>query len=160
MPPRARQDKFPTAIGRDARATRAPAGLTGGVVYHISSYNEMMHTPLRDVLAVTKALSDRQRIRILALLQEGELCVCQVVAVLQLATSTISKHLSVLAAAGLVSMRKDGRWAYYRVAAGEPALRWLRTALAGDPALRADHAALTAIKKQNLEVLCRQQRPS
>lgn len=120
----------------------------------------MKHTPLNDVLAVTKALSDRQRIRILALLREGELCVCQVVAVLHLATSTVSKHLSVLAAAGLVSMRKDGRWAYYRLTAGEPALRWLRTALDGDPDLRADHAALTAIKKQNLEVLCRQQRPN
>ena len=44
----------------------------------------MKHTPLRDVLTVSKALSDAQRVRILMLLRDGELCVCQIVAVLDL----------------------------------------------------------------------------
>ena len=120
----------------------------------------MNRSPLHDVLSVTKALSDAQRVRIVMLLVHGELCVCQIVGVLKLATSTISKHLSILAAAGLVESRKDGRWAYYRLAKGIPNLRWLQGTLENDPAIRADAAALTKIKKQDMEVLCRQQRPA
>jgi DNA-binding transcriptional ArsR family regulator len=120
----------------------------------------MKHSPLRDVLTVTKALSDTQRVRILMLLHDGELCVCQVVAVLRLATSTVSKHLSLLAAAGLVTARKDGRWAYYQLAAGQRAVRWMHNDLEHDEQIRADRVALGKIKKQSLEVLCRQQRPN
>lgn len=120
----------------------------------------MKHTPLRDVLAVTKALSDAQRVRILMLLRDGELCVCQIVAVLRLATSTVSKHLSILATAGLVEVRKDGRWSYYQLAAGDRPFRWMHNDLEKDEQIRADRAALGKIKKQSLEVLCRQQRPN
>ena len=120
----------------------------------------MKHSPLRDVLAVTKALSDGQRLRILMLLHDGELCVCQIVAVLRLANSTVSKHLSILAAAGLVDLRKDGRWAYYKIAPGERARRWMHGGLESDAQIRADRAALKKIKQQSLEVLCRQQRPN
>ncbi len=120
----------------------------------------MKHSPLKLVLAVTKALADAQRIRILMLLQEGELCVCQVVGVLKLATSTVSKHLSLLSAAGLVDVRKDGRWAYYRLASPSPDLRWIKSPLKDDPQIRADLKSLATIKKKDLEVLCRQQRPN
>jgi DNA-binding transcriptional ArsR family regulator len=125
----------------------------------------MNRTPLKDVLAVTKALSDPQRVRMYLLLQGGELCVCQIVAVLKLATSTISKHLSILADAGLIDLRKDGRWVYYRQtepASAEDAsmLAWLRKSLERDAALKADRAALATVKKQPLEILCRQQRPA
>ena len=118
----------------------------------------MRRTPLGEAVRMTRALADPQRLRILAMLEAGELCVCQVVAVLGLAASTTSRHLAVLAAAGLVDGRKDGRWAYYRRARGGPALRWLGRALRGDPALAADAAALRAIRKQDREELCRQQR--
>lgn len=120
----------------------------------------MNRTPLQLVLAVTKALSDAQRVRVLMLLQEGELCVCQIVGVLKLATSTVSKHLSILATAGLVETRKDGRWAYYRLASRAPGLGWMKAPLKNDPIIRADLKALAAIKKKDLEVLCRQQRPN
>jgi DNA-binding transcriptional ArsR family regulator len=120
----------------------------------------MSRTPMDETLLVTKALSDRQRLRILMLLTGGELCVCQVVAVLDLAASTISKHLSVLTGAGLLLARKDGRWVHYRLAPSAPALDWLRAALARDPAIRADRQALKQIKQQAPEDLCRQQRPN
>ena len=120
----------------------------------------MKHTALRDVLSVTKALSDAQRVRILMLLRDGELCVCQIVAVLRLANSTISKHLSILSTSGLVEVRKDGRWSYYRPAAAEHALRWIWKELGGDDQIRADQTLLNKIKRQSLEVLCRQQRPN
>lgn len=73
---------------------------------------------MTSTVRVTKALGDVQRLRILSLLERGELCVCQIIEVLGLAPSTVSKHLSLLSAAGLLEMRKEGRWAYYRLASG------------------------------------------
>lgn len=60
-----------------------------------------------------KALAHPSRLRILALLREGELCVCQINAVIGLAGSTLSEHLAELRRAGLLTERKDGRWVYY-----------------------------------------------
>lgn len=123
----------------------------------------MKHTPLQDVMTLTKALADAQRVRILMLLQRGELCVCQIVEVLRLATSTVSKHLSILTTAGLVECRKDGRWAYYRLTdadgGADGAMRaWLEKALRRDPVVVHDGELLAKVKKQDLGVLCRQQR--
>jgi ArsR family transcriptional regulator, arsenate/arsenite/antimonite-responsive transcriptional repressor len=108
---------------------------------------EINHSAMRLVLKVTKALSDTQRVRILMLLRGGELCVCQIVEVIGLAPSTISKHLSILSAADLVEMRKDGRWAYYRLpeTANHPALTWLNTALSRDAIVRQDAKKLKAV---------------
>ena len=120
---------------------------------------------LRTTLRLTKALADEPRIRILMLLESGELCVCQIVAVLRLAPSTVSKHLSILAAADLVLLRKQGRWAYYRLPKwspenpGRPALHWIRTTLKADDHILADREALQAVLKCNPEELCRRQRP-
>jgi len=99
---------------------------------------------MRSTLRITKALSDIQRLRILLMLRAGEMCVCQIIAVLGLAPSTVSKHLSILSAAYLVDSRKEGRWAYYRLPQGEalkavkPVLKWLEGALAGDDAVAKD----------------------
>ena len=65
-------------------------------------------------MAITKALADEQRVRVLLALERGELCVCQIVELMGLATSTISKHMSILKQARLVDSRKQGRWIYYR----------------------------------------------
>lgn len=67
-------------------------------------------TPLVDLL---KVLAHPMRLRILALLRDGELCVCQIVDVLGVATSTISEHLAALRKAGLLVERRDGRWVHY-----------------------------------------------
>ena len=65
---------------------------------------------------IFRALSDRTRLRILHLLQGGELCVCHIVAVLDVPQPTASRHLSYLRKAGLVVARKEGLWMHYRLA--------------------------------------------
>ncbi len=67
---------------------------------------------MREVLDVTKALADGNRLRVLMALGGGELCVCQIVELLQLAPSIISKHMAILRQARLVESRKEGRWMY------------------------------------------------
>ena len=70
---------------------------------------------MREVMDVLKALADENRLRALGALRGGELCVCQLIALLDLAPSTVSKHLTILRAARLVESRKDARWMYYRL---------------------------------------------
>jgi len=60
-----------------------------------------------------KALADTTRLRILKLLERGELCVCELTAGLDMTQPNISFHLSTLKAAGLITDRKTGRWSYY-----------------------------------------------
>lgn len=119
---------------------------------------------MRSTLRRTKALSDLQRVRILMLLRFGECCVCQILAVLALAPSTVSKHLSVLSAAGLVDSRKDGRWAYYRLPQGvalkevKPVLKWLCEALKGDDSVARDGRKLQVALACPPESLCARRR--
>lgn len=116
---------------------------------------------MREILAITKALAEEGRLRALGALRGRELCVCQVVELLGLAPSTVSKHMSVLHQAGLVETRKVGRWVYYRLAgAGAPApvaraLEWVLDALAQDPQVRRDARRLRDILKLDPEELCR-----
>jgi len=67
-----------------------------------------------------KALGDETRLRILALLAERELCVCEILAVLELPQSTVSRHLAILRRAGWVLDRRQGSWMYYRLVVDEP----------------------------------------
>lgn len=68
---------------------------------------------MRDLVEIFKALSDTNRIRIMKMLEIRPLCVCEITEVLQLATSTVSKHLSILRSADLISDKKEGRWVNY-----------------------------------------------
>ena len=119
---------------------------------------------MRATLRVTKALADLQRVRILMMLGPGELCVCQIVEVLGLAPSTVSKHLSVLSGAGLVDSRKEGRWMYYRLPQGasgtfvRPALKWLDGTLAGDGTIMQDARKLRSVVSCDPESLCQRRR--
>jgi len=63
-----------------------------------------------------RALADRTRLHIVYLLLGGELCVCDLVGALQVPQPTASRHLAYLRRAGLVVARKEGPWAYYRLA--------------------------------------------
>lgn len=76
-----------------------------------------------------QALSDPKRRRILALLREGERCVCELVDAMEVSQSLLSFHLKTLKEAGLVEDRRDGRWVHYR--ARPQALAELRAHLAG-----------------------------
>jgi len=112
---------------------------------------------MRETMAVIKALADENRARIVLFLGTGELCVCQIVEMLGLAPSTVSKHLDVLYQAGLVDTRKDGRWVYYHLskkpeAAG--AVAWLAKTLAEDQTVKEDRKRLKLVLKADKEVLC------
>jgi ArsR family transcriptional regulator, arsenate/arsenite/antimonite-responsive transcriptional repressor len=72
-----------------------------------------------DLANVFKALADETRLRILALLGDGEVCVCHIHGGLQLPQPTVSRHLAYLRRAGLVEARRQGLWMHYRLA--EPA---------------------------------------
>jgi ArsR family transcriptional regulator, arsenate/arsenite/antimonite-responsive transcriptional repressor len=115
------------------------------------------------LIPVFKALSDRNRLRVLAALSEHkELCACQVTELLQVAGATASRHLSLLISAGLVASRKDGRWVYYRLRhdrdAFNPVFEWMKNEFAGDQEIRKDKKRLAEITALDPEELCRKQR--
>jgi ArsR family transcriptional regulator len=118
----------------------------------------MSDAPLGQMIRVHKALAHPVRVRILAMLRGGELCVCQLNAVIGLAPSTISAHLGELKDAGLIAERKEGRWVHYRLVAADmrkDALAALWPALAADPQITQDAGLLAAITKLPVEAICR-----
>ncbi|MDA8090998.1 MAG: metalloregulator ArsR/SmtB family transcription factor [Nitrospiraceae bacterium] len=70
---------------------------------------------MEELLNIFKAFSDETRLRILKLLEHGELCVCDLVAALELVQPKISFHLAILREADLVKDRKEGKWTHYRL---------------------------------------------
>ncbi len=70
---------------------------------------------MRELSNIFKALSDETRLRILKLLEHGELCVCDIVAALDMIQPKVSFHLGVLKDAGLIKDRKQGKWIHYRI---------------------------------------------
>jgi len=117
---------------------------------------------MKNTAAIAGALSDRTRLRIVMALTGGEMCVCQLVELSCLAPSTVSKHLQVLAQAGLIDGRKEGRWIYYSLNAkcapeARAALKWVRASLSDDPAVLADKKTLKKITAKDKEGLCRDQ---
>ena len=109
---------------------------------------------------IAKALSDENRVRALMMLCNGELCVCQLIEMLQLAPSTVSKHMGVLYQAGLVSARKEGRWNYYRLADGDvpeyvlEAIQWVRNAAVKDKQIAADAEQVKRVCRIEKDKLC------
>ena len=115
------------------------------------------------ILAIARALSDENRLRALLVLEDREVCVCQLIELLQLAPSTVSKHMTILRQARLVDGQKRGRWMYYRQAkANAPAearkaLEWIRSCPSSHARIRADRKRLAAILKLDRGELCRNQ---
>ena len=115
---------------------------------------------MRDFLNITKALSDESRVRTLMFLRGGELCVCQIIEMLGLAPSTVSKHMAILVQAGLVERRKNGKWHHYRLPGEEApvpvqdALKWLESALVKSPVVAEDAKRLKAVMKKDMKTLC------
>ncbi|MCE1204242.1 MAG: metalloregulator ArsR/SmtB family transcription factor [Holophagaceae bacterium] len=105
---------------------------------------------LRPLVDTLKALAHPVRLRILALLQGGELCVCEVAGVLELAPSTVSEHLTALRRTGLVRERKVGRWVHVALseaAAARPLVDALWPLMAGAEAdLARDLAQARALR--------------
>lgn len=74
---------------------------------------------MKDLLNALKALSDETRLRIVNLLYEKELCVCDIVETLQITQTKASRHLTYLKNAGMVSDRKHAQWVYYSIIRNE-----------------------------------------
>jgi len=112
---------------------------------------------MKNLLDLTKAMSDKTRVRALMALSSRELCLCQLIELLELAPSTVSRHMTLLRQAGLVERRKEGTWHFYRLADGDDrplvpqAMAWLTEALADDPQTLEDAARLTDLCKSDLE---------
>ena len=117
---------------------------------------------MRKLLAITNALADESRVRALIALARGQLCVCQIAELLQLAPSTVSKHLSIPWNAGLVQPQKTGRWMYYSIQSqpdpiARRALEWAQDAVRKDSRIIEDGRRLKVILKESPEELCRRQ---
>ncbi len=102
-----------------------------------------------------KALSDETRLRILCLLLEGELCVCDLMAVLQLPQSTVSRHLAYLKNSGWVDDRRCGVWMYYSISDNGNALQaglldTLRTALPTLEVTVSDRLRFNELSRNNI----------
>lgn len=118
----------------------------------------MSISPLARLVQVHKAIGHPVRLRLLAALRTGPLCVCQMTVVVKLAASTVSEHLSELRKAGLITDRKDGRWVEYRLsesAVSDGVLEPVWPALAADRDAKADAVLVAALRKVPLDELCR-----
>jgi len=115
---------------------------------------------MRHLVRTTKALADETRIRIIGALQGRELCVCQLIELLGLAPSTVSKHLSVLWNARIIDSRKQGRWMFYRLAGKDAprqvlvALDWIIGWFVDSSQFIQDDRRLKEILEIDPEILC------
>ena len=138
-----------------------PGHLTGladvSILRHMANYDP----ELQPVAQIGLAISDPGRLRVLMALAGRSLCVCQLTALLGLAPSTVSKHLSVLKQAGLVVEKKTGRWVFHELCAGDcscrPVIDWVQEQLGRDPQIAEDRVRLKEILKLDPEELCKKQ---
>lgn len=100
-----------------------------------------------DVVRIFKALSDETRVRIVKLLEHGELCVCDIGAALGMVQPKVSFHLGVLKNSGLLKDRKQGKWVHYSLDESEMFKRFLLLSVAekvSDEEVEADRERLKA----------------
>jgi ArsR family transcriptional regulator, arsenate/arsenite/antimonite-responsive transcriptional repressor len=111
---------------------------------------------MNDFITVMKALSDPNRVKLLKILQERVMCVCEIQAALGIAQPTVSKHLKILEKAGLVAFTKDGLWVNYHLTDGRRSpyaasmLGNMRHWLDGDPAIRKIKDSLSLIRREEI----------
>jgi len=130
------------------------AGVAGGKA---TRRPHAARTTLPTLVDAVKALAHPGRLRLLAMLRGGDLCVCQLTAVLELAASTVSSHLSDLRRAGLVTERKSGKWVHYHLVDRGPLAELVRRALRlvdEDDRLRQDTRVVDGLRRIPLETLC------
>jgi ArsR family transcriptional regulator, arsenate/arsenite/antimonite-responsive transcriptional repressor len=116
-------------------------------------------SPLRQLTEAFKGLADPTRLRIINLLLHGELCVCHIQRVLGASQPNVSRHLNYLKHSDLVLDRREGFRVYYRLTPRSPGkigslCRFLRRALDGDAALRADLKRLKESKRGGAPAAC------
>lgn len=99
---------------------------------------------MNEAVRVFKALADPTRLRIIKLLEGGELCVCQLTAALGMGQSRISRHLSILKQAGIISDRRQGKWVHYQLCCADPAdkISGIYNKLSHGPIVNRDRSAI------------------
>jgi ArsR family transcriptional regulator len=112
-----------------------------------SSIADVNEYGVRSLTKLFRALGDETRLRVVALLSHGELCVCHIEKALELSQPNVSRQLGILRAAGIVDTRRDGSWMYYSLAPqGHDAVKAILDRLVAlfgaERAIRADHAKL------------------
>jgi DNA-binding transcriptional ArsR family regulator len=118
-----------------------------------------MTTPTLDsAVAIARALGHPARLRTVAMLRSGELCVCQITEVLKLAPSTVSAHLKELKAAGLIVERKEGRWVHIGLSSDTDVRAVVDASLVAldrDPQLAEDARFVVELRRLPVELVCR-----
>lgn len=112
-----------------------------------SSIADVNEFGVRSLTKLFRALGDETRLRIVALLSHGELCVCHIEKALELSQPNVSRQLGILRSSGIVDARRDGSWMYYSLAPQEhdsvkAMLDKLVALFGAERAIRADHAKL------------------
>src|SRR3954449_12159989 len=117
--------------------------------------NDLAIPTLDDTLGILRAAAEETRLRILALLTEGELSVSDLTDILGQSQPRISRHLKLLVEAGLVERHREGAWAFFRLAdhgAAAPIVRPLLQAVdRADHQLAADRGRLAAVRAQRTQ---------
>jgi ArsR family transcriptional regulator len=116
-----------------------------------------MKSALTTTAVVTKALAHRGRLRILALLSQGETSVCQMAAAMKIPVSTMSGLLLELRQGGLVREERRGKWVFYSILDEAPARAVLDAVLAQvqkDPQVRRDAAAAAKLRARSPAIAC------
>ena len=107
-----------------------------------------------ELLSLFKALSDETRLRIVKLLEAGELCVCHLVVAVDMSQPKVLFHLKVLKEAGLVKDRREGKWMHYRLNESDLFRRLLFLSVAdrvGEEEIAADRERLDAFMASRAE---------
>ena len=118
---------------------------------------------MKKTLSLLKALSDQNRLRVVAaLLSTHELCACQIKELLRITGATVSRHMALLIHAGLIDSRKDGRWVFYRLRKDRSNVKtlipWLKQEIGNVAVVKADRLMLDEIGSCELIEMCRKQR--
>lgn len=114
---------------------------------------------LKEIENTFKALADVNRLRILALVQDAPLCVCQLMAILDISQSTVSKHLAILKGAGLVEEVQRGKRSFYQLAARFPselaqaAVKRVLEELRNSPELAEDRKLAEFMREYRIETM-------
>ena len=112
---------------------------------------------MRELVKVFKAVADKNRIRILKMLQHKKMCVCELSAVLGITRPSVSRHLSLMKEAGLVEDERNSPWIDYRLCEEKinhyaPIIQsYLKDWINDDPKIKED---IKKIKTLNREELC------
>lgn len=110
---------------------------------------------MRDLICVLKAVADRNRMRILKMLEKKSMCVCELAAVLGIRQPSVSKHLSILKNAGLIQDARNGQWIDYSLCMEHsntysPVIQaTIKNCLNDDPVIQSD--------REKTKTLCRQE---